>query len=681
MSDPGWVRIASLKTPAAFRAAPAGLRPRPALRRHPARRRLLAARAAARGRRPARRQPLLHPADGGLGRHAGRRAERADRAPLAPLRRERREADLGRRGGRRAPRRPRQPQPARRPSERHCRRHRAAARGARGRARRAPSAATPPTTSSSACSSRTPAAGARPDALGPPAAARRLPTIRCSTAASPAGDAACSRDDELDGLVDDFVRAARLADRAGFDFVDVKHCHGYLGHELLSRAHARRAATAAASRTARASLRTIVDGHPRRGARPARRRAALGRSTRCRTARTRAAGACPRPTRPATAYAFGAARRRRPRRGPRRDATRSSRCCVALGVAGSASTAGSPYYNPHVQRPALFPPSDGYLPPEDPLVGVARQIEATARLKAAFPDMVVRRRRPTATCRSGCRTWRSAWSRDGLVDVVGLGRMVLCVPGAAGRRARRPPARPQAPLPHVQRLHDGAAQRPGLGLLPARRLLRRAARGGAAEGGEGGAARMSLPPEAADPSPAAPARGSHRRNQALAVATAFLALFSIVGLALYGLPFFYDFFVRDLGWTRQQVTSGNALQQADRRSAVRRSSPAWVVDRFGPRRLMLAGIVMAGARARRPRQHLDPRRVLRLLPPQRARLRVRRAAAEPGAALALVRGRRGQGDGLRVPRHRHRRRARAAARLRAHPGARLAGGARRSSAC
>ena len=60
-----------------------------------------------------------------------------------------------------------------------------------------------------------------------------------------------------------------------------------------------------------------------------------------------------------------------------------------------------------------------------------------------------------------------------------------------------------------------------------------------------------------------------RRHQALAVATAFLALFSIVGIALYGLPFFYDFFVRDLGWTRQQVTSGNAYQQADRRAAVR----------------------------------------------------------------------------------------------------------------
>jgi MFS family permease len=84
-----------------------------------------------------------------------------------------------------------------------------------------------------------------------------------------------------------------------------------------------------------------------------------------------------------------------------------------------------------------------------------------------------------------------------------------------------------------------------------------------------------------------------RRDQALALTTAFLSLFSIVGVALYGLPFFYDFFVADLGWTRQQVTSGNALSKL-------LVGPLFgflagvFVDRFGPRRLMLAGIAMAG---------------------------------------------------------------------------------------
>ena len=97
---------------------------------------------------------------------------------------------------------------------------------------------------------------------------------------------------------------------------------------------------------------------------------------------------------------------------------------------------------------------------------------------------------------------------------------------------------------------------------------------------------MSTAPAAAKP--------MATRDQTVAVSVAFLALFAIVGCALYGLPFFYDFFVKDLGWSRQQVTSGNALSKL-----VVGPLFGWLagimVDRFGPRRLMLVGIVIAGA--------------------------------------------------------------------------------------
>src|SRR5262252_469111 len=77
------------------------------------------------------------------------------------------------------------------------------------------------------------------------------------------------------------------------------------------------------------------------------------------------------------------------------------------------------------------------------------------------------------------------------------------------------------------------------------------------------------------------------------IAAAFLALFCIVGLALWGLPFYYDFMVQQFGWTRAQVTSGNALSKLVVGPAFGFIA-GWMVDRFGPRRLMMLGILLAG---------------------------------------------------------------------------------------
>jgi MFS family permease len=84
------------------------------------------------------------------------------------------------------------------------------------------------------------------------------------------------------------------------------------------------------------------------------------------------------------------------------------------------------------------------------------------------------------------------------------------------------------------------------------------------------------------------------RQGALQIAvTAFVVLFCIVGLALWGLPFYYDFMVQQFGWTRAQVTSGNALSKLVV-GPVFGFVAGWTIDRFGARHVMMAGILMAG---------------------------------------------------------------------------------------
>jgi MFS family permease len=83
------------------------------------------------------------------------------------------------------------------------------------------------------------------------------------------------------------------------------------------------------------------------------------------------------------------------------------------------------------------------------------------------------------------------------------------------------------------------------------------------------------------------------RGQIQVAATSFFALFSIVGLALYGLPFYYDYMVNEFHWSRATVTSGNALSKLVV-GPLFGFFAGWIVDRFGPRRLMLVGILMAG---------------------------------------------------------------------------------------
>src|SRR5690606_14745522 len=185
-----------------------------------------------------------------------------------------------------------------------------------------------------------------------------------------ADDAAVLSDDELEALVADFARAARLAADAGFDFVDVKHCHGYLLHELLC-ARGRPGRYGGAALAARTRFATEVIAAVRAAA-P---RLRIGVRLSVFDALPHAAGASgvgePEPCERPYAFGFGVDPDH-PERPDLAEPIAFARALRGLGVEWINVTAASPYYAPHLQRPALFPPSDGYPPPEDPLAGVVR---------------------------------------------------------------------------------------------------------------------------------------------------------------------------------------------------------------------------------------------------------------------------------------------------------------------
>lgn len=90
-----------------------------------------------------------------------------------------------------------------------------------------------------------------------------------------------------------------------------------------------------------------------------------------------------------------------------------------------------------------------------------------------------------------------------------------------------------------------------------------------------------------------PLEPADRKAANFAALVSFFALFCVVGISLWGLPFYYDFMVREFGWTRAQVTSGNALSKLIV-GPVFGFLAGWLVDRFGPRSLLIAGTLMAG---------------------------------------------------------------------------------------
>jgi NADPH2 dehydrogenase len=247
------------------------------------------------------------------------------------------------------------------------------------------------------------------------------------------GDHPLLSDAVIEAIVEDFHRAARLASELGFDFIDIKHCHGYLAHEFLS-AHTRTGKYGGCFENRTRFLREVVQGV--RSAAPALeigvRLSAFDtipfKPDPAQSSEGKPGQGIPESGDQLSPYRWGfGVNPVDPAEPDLSEPIRFLSLLQQLDIRLVNLTAGSPYYNPHIQRPALFPPSDGYLPPEDPLIGVARQMTVTHELKQRFPDLIV-----LGTAYSYLQDFlpnvAQAAVREGWVDMVGLGRMMLSYP-------------------------------------------------------------------------------------------------------------------------------------------------------------------------------------------------------------------------------------------------------------
>jgi len=241
-------------------------------------------------------------------------------------------------------------------------------------------------------------------------------------------------DGEVEELIQCYIRAAKIADEVGADFVDLKHCHGYLLHEFLS-AHTRPGKFGGSFENRTRILRDIVSGIRASGN-------AIDIGVRLSAFdfvpfKPDAAQSQPGKLGPGIPeeyshclpyrFAFGV-NENNPVEYDLTETFRFAELCADLGVKLLNLSAGSPYYNPHIQRPAAYPPSDGYQPAHDPLIDVARQIQVTRQVK----QRVGARLAVIGTAYSYLQEYLPHVAqhavRQGWTDLIGLGRMTLSYP-------------------------------------------------------------------------------------------------------------------------------------------------------------------------------------------------------------------------------------------------------------
>jgi NADPH2 dehydrogenase len=240
-------------------------------------------------------------------------------------------------------------------------------------------------------------------------------------------------DGEIRGIIAQYHMAARLAWELGFDFVDVKHCHGYLGHEFLS-AHTREGDYGGSFENRTRFLREIVEGSHslapglKIGVRLSAFDTVPFRPDPELSSAKKLGPGIPEPYQDLLPYRWGfGVNPLEPTQADFSETVQFLKLLEQMNISLVNLTAGSPYYNPHLQRPAIYPPSDGYQPPGDPLIEVARQLQAVRDLKRQFPKLLI-----VGTGYSYLQDFlphvAQAAVREDWVDFVGLGRMVLSYP-------------------------------------------------------------------------------------------------------------------------------------------------------------------------------------------------------------------------------------------------------------
>ncbi len=255
----------------------------------------------------------------------------------------------------------------------------------------------------------------------------------------PNDDSIVWTDDELEQLIDDYVAAAKLAHEVGYQFVDVKACHGYLLHEFLSAR--RRPGRFGGDLAGRSRVLTSIIDRLRAEIPELMIGVRLSVFDSVPYATSHEIGQ-PMAYDELLPYDLGfGVSTADPLAIDLTEPMELMLDLVARGVAMLNITCGSPYYNPHLQRPAIFPPFDGYQPPEDPLVGVTRQMDAVRQCKAALPNVPFVGSGYTYLQDYLVHVGQAA-VREGWTDFVGLGRMVLSYPdlpadSLAGRPQKR----------------------------------------------------------------------------------------------------------------------------------------------------------------------------------------------------------------------------------------------------